>query len=201
MSSRSIESAFVAGLYSQSGSPCYRRNTLALRKHPLTLHVSPLDGKADSLDLDETTAIDLLVDTEDRQDMYVDKGSRSNQAPWSPPSLGIPSDAILLLNLVTVLWGSQHAVIKLCVSDIDPSSFTLVRFFLGAILATPAWLSSSLTNDTNVKGDIMTTRANSGSLTMMKTTWRWGFEMGFWMFLGFAFQSIGLAVSVKKFFM
>jgi len=93
--------------------------------------------------------------------------------------------SIILLNLVAILWGSQHAVIKTCVSDLDPSSFTMVRFVLGALIATPAWLWASPKNTT------------TSSKHDLKTTWRWGLEMGFWMFLGYAFQAIGLEVRIS----
>lgn len=111
-------------------------------------------------------------------------------APYSPPA-----DAILLLNLVAIIWGSQHTVIKMCIADVDPSSFSLVRFLLAALIATPSWWysSSSTQNHDNLKKDNNIKISTSGNHWFI--TWRWGIEMGLWMFLGYAFQSIGLKVS------
>jgi hypothetical protein len=116
--------------------------------------------------------------------------AKSHPAGWFYLNIGIPPGPIVLLNLVAILWGSQHAVIKMCVSDVDPSSLSLVRFCLGALLATPAWWYSSRTLTTSVKGNM-----SGNTVSELFTTWRWGTEMGLWMFLGYAFQSIGLAVS------
>lgn len=103
-------------------------------------------------------------------------------------------NSIIWLNVVAVIWGSQHAVIKTCVEDLDPSSFSLVRFMVAAIIATPAWLASSSSVElVNSKKD--DTSAISTQDSELATTWRWGAEMGFWMFLGYAFQAVGLAVS------
>lgn len=101
--------------------------------------------------------------------------------------LGLPPESILLLNLVAIIWGSQHAVIKTCIQDLDPASFSLVRFFLGSLFATPAWIisSASAEPETNV------VKPNGA---ILNNTWRWGIELGLWMFLGYAFQAIGLEV-------
>lgn len=79
--------------------------------------------------------------------------------------------SILLLNLVAVLWGTQHSVIKMIVGDeaSGADAFTLLRFGLAALLASP--YTPKLGN---------------------RQAWRWGAEMGLWMFLGFSFQAIGL---------
>mmetsp|Transcript_14946 Transcript_14946/g.22819 ORF Transcript_14946/g.22819 Transcript_14946/m.22819 type:complete len:446 (-) Transcript_14946:73-1410(-) len=109
-------------------------------------------------------------------------------------SIGIPADSVLLLNLVAVIWGSQHAVIKTCVSDIDPSSFSLVRFFLGALIATPGiW---SIGNDATKRK--LTTAKRKSEYDTLKLTLRWGAEMGLWMFLGYAFQAIGLEYTTAQ---
>lgn len=58
---------------------------------------------------------------------------RSSQS--KSPSLPV---SLALLNLTTVLWGTQHAVIKLAVTDIDPSTLNLSRFLLAALISLPA---------------------------------------------------------------
>jgi drug/metabolite transporter (DMT)-like permease len=105
------------------------------------------------------------------------------------------STSIMLLNLVAILWGTQHAVIKSVVSPSVVSTtgtspsltalaapFTLVRFLLAALLTTP-----------NTPG--LMNRANSSSV---QTTWRYGAEMGLYMFLGFGFQALGLEYTTAQ---
>jgi drug/metabolite transporter (DMT)-like permease len=109
-----------------------------------------------------------------------------------------PANAILLLNLVAIIWGSQHSVIKLCIADVDPSSFSLVRFLLAALIATPSWVYSSSSTQTHVnrkKDSNSNMNTNDNHLLII---WRWGIEMGLWMFLGYACQSIGLKVSSRR---
>lgn len=90
---------------------------------------------------------------------------------------GIPTESVLLLNVVAVIWGSQHPIIKMVVEDCDPSVFSLVRFAFAAVIASFfSWNTTTLE-----KGDT-------------QQTLRWGAEMGFWMFLGYACQAIGLEV-------
>jgi drug/metabolite transporter (DMT)-like permease len=114
---------------------------------------------------------------------------------WTTLSAGgISLSSVVLLNLVAVLWGTQHAVIKsvLMVDDttttaaVDPSVFTLVRFGLAAVMAT---LGAALTLDPRRS---TTSHATTTAPTDIRTTLSWGAEMGLWMFLGFAFQAIGL---------
>jgi hypothetical protein len=93
---------------------------------------------------------------------------------------GMPAESALLLNVVAVIWGSQHPIIKMVVDDCDPSVFSLVRFAFAAVIA--SFFSWSTTVE---KGDT-------------QQTWRWGAEMGLWMFLGYAFQAIGLEVRCTK---
>jgi EamA-like transporter family len=89
---------------------------------------------------------------------------------------GMPAESVLLLNVVAVIWGSQHPIIKMVVDDCDPSVFSFVRFAFAALIASVfSW------NTTLEKEDV-------------HQTWRWGAEMGLWMFLGYAFQAVGLEV-------
>lgn len=106
--------------------------------------------------------------------------SKEERSLWETLTEGLPPDAIIALNAVAILWGSQHPVIKMVVEDTDPAIFSLVRFFLGAAIASPAWIATSSNDD------------------KASTTWRWGAEMGLWMFLGYAFQAIGLAYTTAQ---
>jgi hypothetical protein len=151
--------------------------------------MEPLHDNTANTALDDRN--EFFVDLKDHNDRNISAVAKSRPGTGLNFNIGIPPDAILLLNLVAILWGSQHAVIKMCVSDVDPASLSLVRFFLGALLATPTWWYSSRTKVTSAKGNAASNAIESD----LYMTWRWGSEMGFWMFLGYAFQSIGLAVS------
>jgi len=122
--------------------------------------------------------------------------------------------SLVLLNLVAVLWGTQHAVIKMIVDDGHDSAhavaaiFTFLRFGLAALLAspyTPGWrqllilLSSFGTRTSASEGKQveLATFDTVNSDDLVKT-WRWGAEMGFWMFLGFSFQAIGLEFTTAQ---
>lgn len=71
------------------------------------------------------------------------------------------------LTAVTVVWGSQHSVIKWAVGDGDASSVTAARFIIAALCLWP-WAPRDL------------------------NTWRSGLELGLWSFVGFATQAVGL---------
>ena len=141
----------------------------------------------------------------------------------SPIILGMPPRAILALNAVAIIFGTQHAVIKLVVDDSDAGCFTFLRFGIGALLAsapllfmkkqTTAGKETSLeatdslalldNNNNNAQGDeksspSITTADTASNNSQNSIVWRWGAEMGFWMFLGFAFQAIGLATTTAQ---
>jgi len=146
---------------------------------------------------------------------------------------GMPPTAILALNFVAVIWGTQHAVIKLVVDEGNAGPFTLLRFGIGAVMASAPLLvpparqtkteeEEALLEASTGDAEAGTTPASSSSSTTMDknaTRWtttketnvdnnnnnnnnhvvlRWGAEMGFWMFLGFAFQAIGLATTTAQ---
>ena len=113
--------------------------------------------------------------------------------PWASLLKDIPTQPILLLNLVAILWGSQHAVIKLCLQESDHAAgpFTLLRFGLAALLASP--YTPGLKNWLSFEGG-----ESSDSSSKTTRAWRWGIEMGIWMFLGFAFQAIGLEYTTAQ---
>ena len=127
-----------------------------------------------------------------------------------------PSAAIGLLNVVAIIWGTQHAVIKTIVADNVNGSenapiFTLVRFALAALFASPStpglenMLSFLNKNNSNDKqafdmtqfGEPVTGAATTAD-SSTSTLWRWGAELGLWMFLGFAFQAIGLQFTTAQ---
>ena len=104
----------------------------------------------------------------------------------------------LLLNFVTVLWGSQHAIIKLALedggSDTSPAELNLFRFLLAAGVFVPAALVSSLgrgggaaRGELEAPGAAGMERGGIGD-----SVYAAGAELGLYTFLGYAMQSIGL---------
>ena len=91
--------------------------------------------------------------------------------PPQPARNTTPIAPYALLLLVTALWGSQHAVIRWAVADeqLGPAAVNAGRFAIAALICSP-W----------------TPRFHE------RETWRWGAELGFWSFLGFALQAVGL---------
>lgn len=60
------------------------------------------------------------------------------QDTTSSPSLPSLPLSLTLLNVTTVLWGTQHAVIKLALVDTNPSTLNFARFLLAALISLPA---------------------------------------------------------------
>jgi len=147
---------------------------------------------------------ETLRDTEVQEDPLLDqtilKQSNNNTEThtWHSPqpalqhvlTKGIPTEAVVLLNVVAVIWGSQHPIIKMVVEDCDAAAFSLVRFCLAATIATlfspPPLPVRTRQQDTD------------DSIKSAQVTWRWGAEMGLWMFLGYAFQAIGLEFTTAQ---
>jgi drug/metabolite transporter (DMT)-like permease len=182
---------------------------------------------------------------------------------------GIPLQSILLLNLVAIIWGTQHAVIKSVIDDTTPTKlslfldsdssdsrssnsilqavstilqpfitaasdvavvvgenndvgviasssssstaayFTLARFGVAAILSSPYTPGVRQIMD-NVQerlfataqqqqpDSLSTSSTNNSSSSSITTAWRYGFELGIYMFLGYAFQAIGLETTTAS---
>lgn len=130
---------------------------------------------------------------------------------------------LLLLNVVTVLWGTQHAVIKLILQgDLSPGITNLSRFGLAALLFSP-WTpglfrsppplpfsqqDTSDVVDVQKEGRVTTSEQQLAADAVVGTdedgyagvgeTWMAGAELGGWMFLGFAFQAIGLGFTTAR---
>jgi len=179
----------------------------------------------------------------------------SSQSP--PPAvisvLGIPIRTVILLNIVAIIWGSQHSIIKSVVSnnnDRQPTwanphvvfgthiwelltsklkyftnsdasvvdngvasaaYFTLARFSLAALFALPFTLrqkgrSNYVTTDrgNNDASESRSTRAitlddiSAQMQNQTMLTFKYGIELGIYMFLGYAFQAIGLQTTTAS---
>ena len=74
---------------------------------------------------------------------------------------------ILILTLVTLIWGSTFVVVKGALENFSPSLLMLLRFALGALIFLPLWPRS-------------------------RGSWLVGLELGALSFIGYATQTIGL---------
>lgn len=143
----------------------------------------------------------------------------TDDKPTTTSLLGMTPNAVFLLNGVAILWGTQHAVIKMVVDDADAGPFTLLRFAIGALIASvPLLLPKAATLEDQVAlleapntstsssqlepilpiTDEQQQKQSTKNINSNNTVWRWGAEMGFWMFLGFAFQAVGLATTTAQ---
>ena len=106
--------------------------------------------------------------------------------------------AVVALNLVTILWGSQHAVIKGLVELTDsPALVNAVRFDLAALLALP-WLPRPRLALPNTSPDTSPDTApgdGAEAAAAVRATWAGGAELGLWTFAGFSLQAIGLQLT------
>lgn len=135
----------------------------------------------------------------------------------------MPPDAallpLLLLNVVTLLWGTQHAVIKLILQDnLSPGVTNFARFGIAALLFSP-WTPGILRDPPSVVDMIAGKKVDACSQARGAAagkeigdgvrdgddgsgkagdTWRAGAELGVWMFLGFAFQAVGLGFTTAR---
>ena len=163
--------------------------------------------------------------------------------------LGIPLRSIILLNLVAIIWGTQHSVIKSVVDDSVISGngfgftswaehvfgarweqllsamryssistndsgggsagtaayFTLARFSIAAVLAaryTPGLNQRPIDDD---QGDInvqpqstLLEEIDSNNKKGTNLAWKYGIELGLYMFLGYGFQAIGLQTTTAS---
>lgn len=133
--------------------------------------------------------------------MDVDLKPNETLSPQDDENGGItlmPTQSIFLLNLVAIIWGTQHSAIKMVVEDCDASAFSLARFGLAAIIASPFTPAlGPFINKVSAGWENKPVDNISDMLSQEESilAWRWGLEMGLWMFLGYAFQAIGLEVS------
>jgi hypothetical protein len=97
--------------------------------------------------------------------------------------------SFLLLNMVAVIWGSQHVVIKSAVDTFPLTSLVnFWRFLMSSLLFSPA-LVQYLLSKPNLE-----TRADQKQDGIVRA----GMELGFYTFLGFAFQAVGLETTTAS---
>ena len=188
---------------------------------------SVIDASTSSHRVEKNTDNDDCASIADGSSVGESKSLSSFTSHGTTPSLGfygIPVESIILLNLVAVIWGTQHAVIKTVVdtSSVGGESggdgiaayFTLARFGLAAALAapyTPGWDQQELQQGQVVVDQSIDCREKKHALTgenkddsIINTTsagrlaWKYGAELGLYMFLGYAFEAIGLETTTAS---
>lgn len=98
---------------------------------------------------------------------------KASVRPPTPPQSSPPSEptSLLILNLLTILWGTQHSLIKATVSaDTLPATLNSARFLLAALISLPFL----------------------PRLTPRSPLLRPALEQSLWMFLGYAAQTLAL---------
>ncbi len=203
---------------------------------------------------------EVIINSDDTFDLLTDEIKNVNEANTSLPIdtnsladisvLGIPLRSIILLNLVAIIWGTQHSVIKSVVDDsvigvdgfgftswaehvfgerweqfmsalrYSPIStndiggdstgaaayFTLARFSIAALLAaryTPGLNQQTIDDDerdNNVRAQSQSTQLEETATISNQTNlaWKYGIELGLYMFLGYGFQAIGLQTTTAS---
>ncbi len=155
------------------------------------------------------------------EDTPLDSGTESSifRSLEMPQVPRIPLQSVVMLNLVAVLWGTQHAVIKMALGfsetpwenaegsgEVLVAAFTFARFFLGSLLSLS--LSSYPSTYHKISSNSNITIQSNNTFPQLlslnydngKATWRWGAELGIWMFLGYALQAIGLQYTTGELF-
>ena len=126
------------------------------------------------------------------------RASPQQSAPQQASPQQTTLRAVVALNLVTLLWGSQHAVIKGLVELTDsPALVNAVRFDLAALLALP-WLPRPRLALPNTSPDTSPDTApgdGAEAAAAVRATWAGGAELGLWTFAGFSLQAIGLQLT------
>ena len=171
-----------------SSSSCStpRISTIRYNINPnLDLETQPSSSSASSVSSNSTTTIlmvndeiNSMIDQKEKERGYENDTVDTGNQITTIPALY----SILLLNLVTIIWGTQHAIIKQVIDDdISSSEFTLARFMIALLLViryTPP-LPSNISMKLKENHD-----DNSNNVGDFNNVWRWGIELGIWMFLG-----------------
>lgn len=213
------------GCYSTTSSGFRRKITKKTTfDGPTKLFISRKEDIADKVDSFQNETSQIPSTYNDNKKIMTDIASSDDSFSSLNPSAPVLKNewiTIFLLNFVAVIWGTQHSVIKLVLSDEDISSagFTLARFSLALLTVLPFtpniqdFFNDLPYNGNNESTSILektkpttTTQENKSlendevpggiSSSDNALAWRWGLEMGLWMFLGYAFQAVGLLVCI-----
>lgn len=220
-----------------------RRNTLPTLSSRIAYGRSNTPLNTHTKEVEEYSEITLDVLTDENVDTRNSSLTTKRNSPAEISLLGIPLRSIILLNVVAIIWGTQHSVIKTVVDDSALLSigwaenvfgsnwellmskmqnfniandtggskddaaayFTLARFSLAALLAspyTPGLKQPTIDGDDGDK-DLVQSQSKSLDDTstqseQTKLAWKYGIELGIYMFLGYGFQAIGLQTTTAS---
>jgi drug/metabolite transporter (DMT)-like permease len=106
--------------------------------------------------------------------------------------------AYFLLNLVAIIYGTQHPLIKISMDSYPSTSLVnFWRFLLSSLLFLPVFLKMIYNNNTDINNnDINNDDINNNNDDINK--YKAGIELGIYTFLGFAFQAIGLETTTAS---
>ena len=106
-------------------------------------------------------------------------------------------NSYLLLNLVAIIYGTQHPIIKISMNDFSSTSLVnFWRFFSSALLFSPAFIQLFFNDIKN--NEIMIDSNNDDNNNNKYDIYKAGIELGIYTFLGFAFQAIGLETTTAS---
>lgn len=244
-----------------SQTPHFSNNRGAVFLHSHSREESVLDKSLRSQDVVDSSLHLMEMEYNSTSDTDFALQPSTSSELW-----GMPIQSIILLNLVAVIWGTQHSVIKTVVDEntisigadffhwiedmginmgtLQTSSggndivaggdgsgaayFTLARFGLAALLASPytpglrLWVDDIKENigviesttlfddDVDAQGEEKSTQtiekdtsqSNSREFDdrgeSISLAWKYGAELGLYMFLGYAFQAIGLETTTAS---
>lgn len=136
------------GLLCRSWSSVGRKTqspTMPISSKPPRLRRRQSAVQVESLN-DENESTILSTDEESLLDL--EHGKPEEAIPNNTPMLwGAPLQSILLLNLVAIIWGTQHAVIKSAVDNISFGADTTIKEWVFKLLGTQNAVSAGLLND------------------------------------------------------
>lgn len=84
--------------------------------------------------------------------------------------------ADMTLLFIAFIWGATFVSVQKAISLLEPHSFNAVRFFIAFLLLLLVYVLFF----------------NKKTQVWSKTVWISGFKIGIWLFLGYAFQTLGL---------
>lgn len=182
-----------------------RSRVFRRRRHP-TKYLQILSDKSEAVEAEAPIVVEKSEELIWASSAVEQQPNEAISEVVTPALSGSSLFPLFLLNMVTILWGTQHAVIKLILqSDLSPGVTNLTRFGLAALLFSP-WTPGLLKKppplpftpheiDPSREGeDGGEAFGNAGA----RETWQAGAELGLWMFLGFAFQAIGLQFTTAR---
>ncbi len=96
---------------------------------------------------------------------------------------------MLLLVLVTAIWGSTFAVVKQLTAELPPSVLIAWRFLIATLALLPMLLVQR--SKTNAVGESLTSAARP-------SLWRDGFILGAWLIAGYGTQTVALQTTTAN---